>query len=162
MLYQLKAHTQNFSGMSGRHEWSSLDLSQLNSTGLRCTHMHHQKPVQYPITNETKACSRWRGWGREETDYVQNTAVLPTDYLNLRSSAQSYSRTKFPSLLYLLPNNTSLIALVKLFQCSPKRKQSILQNLWGNRFNWNRKLPFGGKKNPDPISLSLSVCHSPH
>lgn len=57
--------------------------------------MHHQKPVQYSTTNETKANAQDEAGGGGEggrklivfKTQLQDTQVLPTDYLNLRTSA---------------------------------------------------------------------------
>lgn len=90
MLCQLKVHTQNFSGMSGRHEWSSLHLLQLNSTGLRCMHMHHRNQHNIPLQMKQKLVQDEEG-GKKKLivlkRQLQDIQVSRTDYLNLKNSA---------------------------------------------------------------------------
>lgn len=74
MLSQLKVHRQNISGMSGRQEWSSLHLLQLNSTGLRCIHMNHKNQYNTPLQMKQKLVQDEEG-GKKETDCIENTAA---------------------------------------------------------------------------------------
>lgn len=80
---------------------------------------------------------------------LQDTQVLPTENLKL-IEIQLTCISGASSVHYLLPNNSSVATLVKLrcncSSASPDRKQSIVQNLWGNSLNWNTELPFWRRK----------------